>query len=563
MGSRVSSSFLHRTELAPEIIYLLLLIYGICISSFFVWWMGRLIYPFTDDGICYLDVARNFLAGRGLVHAPWGAYPVDRDLIPLSVFPPGFPLLIAAVSALGLPPESVILAVPRICWAVLPFALAWSVRPVASNSVAMATGLLAGIAPAVVMFGYRPMTDVPFLLTVAVSLGCLIRYVAHASRGIALLVLSGLFAGIAYSLRNVGIALLLAVPAAIFFRGLDTRHGWSRTLIEIAAWVAGTLPILLGLWYRNAVEFGRLVVYGMAEIPMNAATVIHNARDFLWDFLHELTGVRLIAQLAWDAKWAVICLAPAASLLLFGIAKHWRRQSSAQRFVLVLLAAYCLLGAVVVIYAKSRYNTSDFLRYSTQYTWAVVFIGFYALYLMLQGRTALRTLAMLCLAGALFFPRLYYSIKTLNSEAVARDVLSRDSSAVRAAKDLPTRDLILTNQLVYRLTTDEDLRAVLAGLPPNALILSNLGHLLNLATGTHSRRVEPENFENSQLLDLLADVNTQLAGTRPLFVVILPSNHLIRNYRENWQRKAYEYLAGSGYKEYRTSHNFIIFKRQP
>ncbi len=74
---------------------------------------------FSNDGAEYLSVARNLRSGRGLVtsilyydeHHRLAGVPV-----PQTVFPPGFPILIAATSLLGLPMDRAALVVDLCCY---------------------------------------------------------------------------------------------------------------------------------------------------------------------------------------------------------------------------------------------------------------------------------------------------------------------------------------------------------------------------------------------------------------------------------------------------------------
>jgi hypothetical protein len=85
------------------LLYASLLVAGAGVVSIYTASVAPLIYPFiTGDSAQYLETARHFRAGEGLMVTPW-LQQYDADLVPLRIFPPGYPLLIAIVSYLGLP----------------------------------------------------------------------------------------------------------------------------------------------------------------------------------------------------------------------------------------------------------------------------------------------------------------------------------------------------------------------------------------------------------------------------------------------------------------------------
>ena len=64
-------------------------------------------YPYSGDSASYIDMAAALLReGRPLV-TPWDVDPGDRDAVPQPLFPPGFSVLIAALTPLfGATPTS-------------------------------------------------------------------------------------------------------------------------------------------------------------------------------------------------------------------------------------------------------------------------------------------------------------------------------------------------------------------------------------------------------------------------------------------------------------------------
>jgi hypothetical protein len=80
--------------------YMISLAIGVMMSWAFLAFIVPISYPFIDpDTSYYIEAARNLLAGHGLVVST-AAESLPRATEHLNLWPPGFPLLIAAVSAL-------------------------------------------------------------------------------------------------------------------------------------------------------------------------------------------------------------------------------------------------------------------------------------------------------------------------------------------------------------------------------------------------------------------------------------------------------------------------------
>ncbi len=135
---------------------------------------GTLIYPFSPDSSAYIEAARNLLAGHGLVLTP-KAIQYDLEYEPLQLFPPGYPLLIALIAALGLPPADVALWLARISWALLPLVAVFCLRPVMATKGAVVVAIMVMLSPGLMGNGYKALSDAPFLLLTMVSFGLLLR----------------------------------------------------------------------------------------------------------------------------------------------------------------------------------------------------------------------------------------------------------------------------------------------------------------------------------------------------------------------------------------------------
>jgi hypothetical protein len=418
-------------------------------------------YPYSGDSASYIDMAAALLReGRPLV-TPWDVDPGDRDAVPQPLFPPGFSVLIAALTPLFGDVRLAALYPGRVAAALLPWLIIVLFRGV------VADGVLAGVAALVLLsqgvrdWHYLAYSDVPALALAVLALGALARglgFAGRAGRGTAgWLALAGFAAGVAYTVRNAGLAVLAASAATLLYARI--RHcGPARALLY---WFAGAVAPLAALLAYNVASFGRLQPYDMPQSTRGWAA---NLGDYAVAQLDDL-GVpeRLLAA----ATPASAVLVVAGFATAFALAFRCLRREPSRQGLVMLLGSYAGAGALLLVASRSRYEWGNFIdnRNVLQYSFA------YALGLAIAAD------ALLAQRWRRFAPLLLVLVLASLLAAAVRDVqaahgyhqetwlaLSQDPAVMNAARALPADALIASNAAVlFRLGAPRPVRELEVG----------------------------------------------------------------------------------------------------
>jgi len=437
-------------------------------------------YPYSGDSASYIDMAAALLReGRPLV-TPWDVDPGDRDAVPQPLFPPGFSVLIAALTPLFGDVRLAALFPGRVAAALLPWLIVVLFRGVVADGVLAGVAALALLSQGVRDWHFLAYSDVPALALAVLALGALGRGLGFAGRdgrgAAAWLIGAGLAAGAAYAVRNAGLAVLAASVATLLYARIRGA-GPARAPLY---WLAGAAPPLAALLAYNVATFGRLQPYDM---PQSTRRWPANLGDYALAQLDDL-GVPEWLLGAAPPALAVLALAGLAAAVA---AAFWRlRREPARQGLVVLLGGYAGAGALLLVASRSRYEWGNFIdsRNVLQYSFA------YALGLALaadalvpprwrRGAALLLLLALLSVLAA-----------TVRDVRAARGyhqetwlALSQDVAVMDAARALPADALIASNAAVlFRLGVPRPVRELEVGGDDRDFIVE-LGQLTRAAAG--------------------------------------------------------------------------------
>lgn len=204
----------------------------------------------SNDGVTYLATAEGFLAGQ--------AHTVD--LVGPTHFPPGYPLLLAAVSRLsGLEPAAaarlvaVLLAValPVAVWAAVTSGGRGSTRRGRWTAV-VAAAVVAGAA-ATYQVGRAALSEPLFLVATLALLTAAERWARRPTPAGALAL--GLLGAVAASTRYLGVTAVAAVAAVVVVTAVATAMSWRRAAAHLALVTVPALGPLM-LWTVTAPDVG-------------------------------------------------------------------------------------------------------------------------------------------------------------------------------------------------------------------------------------------------------------------------------------------------------------------
>lgn len=507
--------------------YSIALLLGFVIAMAYVAIVAPIAYLYRDPDTSYfLEAARNFLSGHGLVVsaelADWA-----RATVPLSLWPPGYPITIAiGAKLLGVDPLWLAPKIVWLSWTLLPAALLFVLRPVLSSRSVHVISVIVMLSPGVIGNGWQAMTDVPFLLLTLISFGLFFRGTETGARPLVLL-MSGLFCALAYSYRNVGLASFIAIGGTyvllVLLRLVSFRAAFSR----LTWWAAGASLIVIPLLARNLTVFGSLQPYAM---PPSQVGVGKNIRDYAASTLSDIFAVRVYMYQAIENN--AICLALAFAILLLAwvtrknLVRVWSDLPASAQERFAILLAYVVAGISVVIVARSTYEWGEFIgtRHVLQYDW--VLFAFSAVLFERWGNLSRGAVA--AVVGAVIL------VVGLRIHFISQDIgLHRQDFATSWRSADPVDLMAITHDYRYHLAVklvivqDLQLMRAVRNLPAGTVLVSNYEDVLRVMTG---RVVHP--IAVTETCDLPKDqVTLSQAGAPPsnIAVLLFPTRNVVQS----------------------------------
>lgn len=447
-------------------------------------------FPYSPDSASYFEQARSLLHNGVALETPYG---LDTSGPQASIlFPIGYPVVLALVSLPGFDPAASALALSRLSSLLLPLLLFVSFRRVLGDFRATLLASLTILSPSVLLFSLLGTPDLLALLLAVASVALVLN-----ARTRAWLVVGGIIAGSAYAIRNAQLALLLSIVLYYAYRWFTLAIQRRATLLDASAFLLGVSLILVPVLLRNLALFGALNPYHMEPSTLS---VLHNVRTFIQEAAYDLSGWRALGTFfGWSATGAAVLLGAAASTVWF-LKRVWKQLPPLQTPMIVLCTLYAIIGACVVIAARSRYEWGEMIntRHTLQYTpflWAALL-------------AALPEHA----------PRLRPGFKVISIALVLVGLL-------HLAYAMTPHDLLLRNQKSAAAMAAHDAGKVHFCVPTDALLASNWGYVFHVLCGTAVRNIEMEAFscrsatsggpETTEACPLIAEAAVHIARKFP------------------------------------------------
>jgi len=365
---------------------------------------------------------------------------------------------------------------------------------------------------------YQAGSDAPFFLLALLSTGALLRGMdAHNPR---FLVLAGLIAGLSLSIRNAGLALLVAQASVLAMTNLMQRRDIRRRFQLALYWGLGTaLPVgSLLLW--NKVKLGTLSPYTLPPSTLSLAENTGAAMGaYVFDTFPNSTALRLTEH---NSAISALLFAILICLLIAWACIRYRRDNPLSNFTL-MSAIYAGLGTIMVVMARTRYQWGEpiSVRHVAQYDSFLISAVLLWIVQLRRGRAT--GAAFVCIVFAIVCCRAwdlqarYQSLKHIPP-----------SSALAFFSSLPEAQ----NLLLYY-DRSPQLRALMARTSTDCYIATNLYSLTDSALGLSAHALQDEEFV---ALDptYMAALN-RLAEKRPSLIV-LGQRRLVWNTAGTWRQ---------------------------
>ena len=462
----------------------------ICVGLYLVFFRS-IRYPFGADSASYIEAARNLKAGIGLYTTQFDIDLPDQDLVRLTEWPPGFSLLLAGASSLGLDPRVIAPWFGHVPALVVPVLMMALFRQTITAPLLLFVGILVATSPGFLFFQFLALTDLMFLALAIMSIGLLL---GNTRASLHQVVLSGMFAGLAYAVRNVGVALLAALPLSQLLAYLLKIRGWSRVRRDMVIWVCGAAIFVAPLLAFNLAASGVLQPYKMAPSTLGLMT---NLRAFLAAALGDLFGAHIVGTLAW--MWqGLLCITAANIAIAAATMLAWRTMSNDEKYALIVLIAYFAIGSSVVVYARTKYQWGEQIseRFAFQYSWAILIsmmiIG--SKYAERPRSRTMTALLLLVIGSGLMGLRIY-------------DVTVFYQRIAGTEKQL-------------RWQQNRELITAMEALPPNAFVVSDMGWLFRIETSRRVRTWPPLPDDPKALSAALSTLRGGVPKERPIYVLV-------------------------------------------
>lgn len=481
-------------------------------------------FPYEEDSATYIEMARNLRLGQGLTETPpVEAY--DQDLIDVSVWPPGYSVLIWALASTGLTETTAARFIVRASLVLMPGVLVFALLPLLGRRLAIVVALLSVLSPVILRFGYIAMTDLPFLLMVAFSLGILFRY-SIPGQALQGLFWSGIVAGLAYTLRNAGTAVFTAVIASFFAAWVTGILSRSQAAVRGSIWVLGALLGAAPLIAKNLIVFGSVQPYSW---PRSQLGFLFNLRQYLGLQLRDFGGFHSLAQFPWHTLPFLIVGGVLTSLLAMGLVRTWHTWAPCQRFELLTLLLYFGAGCAMLILSATLYKFSDVglsPRYPIQYTWLLLAIVMAVWASNGRATTRIGKITLVVVLSLLVTGRVAYLHNEFTKAKDTSDAyrgladLTHGISAV-AQTQIQKQLWSLNEQLKRVVAEDVSLIAALQRLPEHAYLIGYPGYVIRITTGWKVRSL----YGTATPQDVWrAAVETRLHidPRRPLYLIFYP-----------------------------------------
>ncbi len=468
------------------------LLFGVAFVALYDFALAPVRLAYAHDSASYVEMASSLLhEGRPLV-TPWELEPADRDAIPQRLFPPGFAVVVAALTPLTGDVRTAVVWPPRVAAAVLPLLIVLLFRGALPDLVLAGVAAFVGLSGGVRYWQYIAYSDVPALLCAVVAMGALARGLGYVggvgTRSRAWLLLAGAAAATGYAVRNAALAVLVASLFMLLYQLLRERRGFAA----LGCWLLGAAPPLVALIAYNVATFGQWQPYTM---PASVRPWRLNMGDYALAVLNDSglpTPLPSEVPPAGTLGWALLFIVIALGL---GYACWHSRAHRRRHGLLMLLCGYAAAGAVLLIASRSRYEWGNLIeaRNTLQYTWALVF-------------------AIVLAADALLGRRARGAAAVLGAIALAALLVSSVGDVRAAWRAGPEAWL--------RLARDPAVMQAARAVPPGTLMASNAGALFRLGAGRAVRQLDVGGEGDRDLQGSL-EVLARTAAPRPAVFLLV------------------------------------------
>lgn len=338
---------------------------------------------YTPDGAAYVECARSIIQGRGFQYRVYaGADDIFWE--PATLWPPGFPIMIAGLALAGIPVQHAGIVIQILSSIIALAAILFIGLDLLPRSVALIASFGVALMPGYLQSAGSCLSDTPYLAVTALAVLCLIkgiRRLPEANNTMLLVGLAGLLSGFAWCTRYAAVSL---TASTLVFLLLHMAWLPKRAVARlVGSWCAGFLIGAGPLTWRNLVVFGTVVPYGM---PPSTITLGENARTAIAVLARDMTTwtaaadkIRCVPPDLVLTSLAVLLVAAGISAFAVCSSARGRRALTDvlnRHSIWVFLLGYLCATVTLVVLARTKYQWGEFIdsRYFVPVYWIIWFI---------------------------------------------------------------------------------------------------------------------------------------------------------------------------------------------
>ena len=316
-------------------------------------------YCINSDGVLYIRAAQDFFAGNFSAGFQ-------------SLYPPGYPILIAASYPLIHDWELAGQLLSLLCGVGLLVPVYWIFREMFNTKIALIACYLAALNPFLALYSVHVRSESSYLLLSTIVF--YLFFIAIERRDLSKFFIAGLLAGCAYLIRPEALGFLLIVPAVLVLRCFMWRQPNIADLLRsIVTLSIGFLIIALPYIVYLSVDTGRIGAItrkaGLTlAINLHESGLLENGGDtqesdvgsFVFtDFVlkHPFSYIKKVASDLIPAIWIFIQALYYSYLpfLLVGLFAAYRKHILTRRHLLLIGFVLFYIFGFAFIYVKRRY----------------------------------------------------------------------------------------------------------------------------------------------------------------------------------------------------------------
>jgi hypothetical protein len=426
-------------------VYSLALFAGVCAAaiSYFAPF-----FPYGVDSASYIEQARSLMTRGVFEITPYGTDEI-RASIPETLFPAGYPIIIAIGSLLLQLPSEVIAPILSLAALVLlPTVIIFCFQHIIGLKNALWIGILVVLTPAAVRHGYIAFSDTLSLSAIIFSIYLLLKAENKPSSWLFL----GLLTGFAYLIRNANLSLIISMSLFLAWMWLIEPENRTAIVKNTLVWIFGNSLVIVPWLIRNFLVFGSFQPYSMSPSTVGLNENIH---DYIQSQLDTLLSLSELDKWIASNISGLLLLVIILGILIYQTVITWKQWQKIEQKTFVISSFFVVIYSAMVIVARTKYQWGEHIV--GRYTLPSITFIFIDLVIILKYSTlkinkhylAIAITLSLLLARAVELPKFYAYDSYHQSILYAAQQVSTHEDSV--CSHLNGRFAVSNQAFVYRI----------------------------------------------------------------------------------------------------------------